>query len=175
MFVDENSRIERSQHVARIQQEELRSRKDSLHQVYHSARTPGIMRPAAHPMPMQMPLIAFSEDISMAFFVNKIFVLRAHCRATFFNDRSAGGLPDTWWIHEAAKQSPKPLQALASIFFGRANAAPEMIRKAIELYGEAIVELRTDLTNGRNKQHFRIMASMTALCMYEVKHYHFYA
>ena len=148
MFVDENSRIERSQHVAHIQQEELRSREDSLHLVYHSARIPEIRRSAANPISMHMPLIAFSDDISMSFFVNKIFVIRAHYHGAFLNVRGVGGVPDTWWVHEAAKQSPKSLQALASMFFGRANAVAEMITKAIELYGESIAELRTELTNG---------------------------
>lgn len=170
-FVDENPRIERSQRIVRAQQEELRSRDESLPLVYHSARMPGIERLAANPVPMQMPLKAFSRHISTSFLVAKVFAGRARYDAAFSGVCS---LPDTWWIHEAAKQSPKSLQALASMFFGRHNALPEMCWKAIQLYGESIAELRAELANQRRKQSFWMLASMTALCMYEVHHNNHY-
>jgi len=165
-FVDENSRIERSQRVSRVQQEELRSRHESLPVVYHSARIPGSKRLAASPVPTQLPLIAFSEHISTSFLISKIFAGRARYDATFSG--ICGQLPDTWWVHEAAKQSPKSLQALASMFFGRYNALPEMCWKAIRLYGESIADLRAELAKEKSKQNFPMLASVTALCMYEV-------
>jgi hypothetical protein len=129
------------------------------------------MHHSAHPrpatlVPKDMPLTAFSGEICTAFFVDKIFSGRAHYHVASLE---APCLPSTWWIYEATRQSPKAVQALAFIFFGKANALPSVSRKAMELYGESIVGLRSDLMSPKNGAEFRILAAMTALCMYEVK------
>jgi len=160
LFVNENTRIERSLQVAQLQQHELSLRNESPRPMYHSAHC----RPT-NQLPKQMTLTAFTGEICTAFFVDKIFSGRAHYHV---NSLEAPCLPHTWWIYEATKQSPKAVHALAFLFFGKANAQPSVSRKAMELYGESIIELRSDLMNLENALEFRIFASMTALCMYEV-------
>jgi hypothetical protein len=158
-FINENARIERSLHVARLQQDELFSREKSLRPLYHDSGIQSCV-------PKEMPLTAFSGEICTAFFVEKIFSGRAHYHVV---SRHAPCLPSTWWIYEASRQSPKALQALAFVFFGKANKEPSVSRMGMELYGESITGLRSDLTSPKSGPEFRILASMTALCMYEVR------
>ena len=83
------------------------------------------------------------------------------------------GLP-TGWIPELVKTAQKPRHkswdALATFVFGQAHSSSEMITDALQLYGQALLELRNKLSNPDDWHSDRTLASVTALCMHEVSH-----
>lgn len=148
-FVDEKPRLERSMSIARIQQEDYVK---TRHQIVHSGRIPRIS-------PV-MPVTGFEDTIFISFLVGKVFKSRPHyeCGVTSM------AVP---WIEEMAKSRHKALDALATMFFGRAKGLQDVITKAVKLYGEAVLDMQVDLSKS-NAESFQTLASVTALCMYEV-------
>lgn len=81
------------------------------------------------------------------------------------------GLPADW-VSELKATSEKPRckawDALAAIVFGRAHRNNNVVMEAHRLYGQALPELRTSLSDLAERRADGTLASMTALYTYEV-------
>ena len=86
--------------------------------------------------------------------------------------QSPCGLPIEW-THELVgtpqKPRPKSWDALAAIVFGQANRSYDVIKNALELYGQALSEVRVQLSDVQNRHSHSTLASVTALYIYQVR------
>lgn len=67
------------------------------------------------------------------------------------------------------KTPNKPLDALATMYFGQSHGLVETFTDSLKFYGEALQELRVVLLDSDAILLFDTLAAMTALCMYEVR------
>lgn len=131
---------------------------------FHSSGIGHLLRlnPATLPTDT-LPLTAFKEDIFISYLYSKLFDLNA------FGDRC--GLPADW-VPELANTPQKPRykswDALAAIVFGQAHQCNDVILTAKELYQQALSELSCVLSNASDRCTDSTLASMTALCKYDV-------
>lgn len=168
-FVDENPRIKRKEGVIHAQSHEFSTKAGSGHLSSHSSKI--CSHQLLIPVPFladSLPLTAFKDDISISFLVSKFF----ETEHPHFAERYSCGLPIEW-IYELIKTPQKPRlkswDALATIVYGQANRSHDLIRSALGLYAQALSELRMQLSDPHIRQSHSVLASITALYMYQVR------
>jgi hypothetical protein len=75
------------------------------------------------------------------------------------------------WLNEMLKTPHQSLDALAAIFYGRANHMKHVVLSALCSYGNALVSIRQRLGGVEGAMYtvdFATLASITTLCMFEV-------
>jgi len=159
-FVDELPRIERSRKILKAQEAELallvRGHSRSQSSTFSILRTHSL-------------LVKGSEnDFYLSFLASKL----SEGRATFELDGITHGSRDTGiepqlWTWELAKVHPpsKSLAALARMYFGECHGLNQVKSEAAATYGKALPDVSKALSR---KTNFSILATVTALCMYEV-------
>lgn len=164
-FVDERPRIERTRNIRRAQEDEIallaRRQSRSQSSTFSSLRA-------------QSLLVKGSEnDFYISFLASKL----SEGRTTFEFAGKSHGLRDTGtehrlWIWELAKVQPpsKSLAALAAMFFGECHGVNYLKLEAAATYGKALPDVSKALSRQTN---FCILATVTALCMYEVSYVSF--
>ena len=163
--MDEGPRVRRAMAVSHAQSHEVVSLGGSVDSLYQHRRAdePETFGSASL-VANTLPLTAFVDDIIMSFLLSKMFESE---------DRysSKCGLP-TEWLPELVKAPQKPYykswQALAAIIYGKAHGSFNMINHAIQLYSQAVSDLRQKLPNLHRHSSDGALASVTALYMYEV-------
>jgi len=168
-FIDENSRIEHTHTVIRMQEQEYGLQKKSQ-QLYHSGHLPTL---SAKPS-SGISLVGFQEEMMISFLVSKLLQGRSHCNQLPLG--STKGPPlililprvRVVWIGDTAKVSHKSLIALAAQWFGPAHGLPGMTMKSLQLYGQALSDVRSSLLKPESVLEFDIFASLTLFCMFEV-------
>jgi hypothetical protein len=148
-FVDENSRIRRSIAISQAQVAKFSAAEERAREVL---------------LPM-LPLTVFKNEIFMSFLFSKFF--------QGYHSERCCGLPNIWaneLVESTEKPRHKSWDALAAIVFGQAHKRQDVILNGLVLYGQALSELRNKLSSPDDRQTESIMASMTALYMYEVSH-----
>ena len=167
-FIAENSRIEHSHSVARTQEREYGLQKTQ--KLYHS----GHMRSPAARLSPDISLVGFQEEITISFLVSKLLQGRSHCNKIPLGSRNGPPLililphVRVTWIHDMVKVPHKSLAALAAQWFGPAHGLHDMIVNSLQLYGEALFEVRTSLLKPESVMDFSVFASLTLFCMFEV-------
>lgn len=117
-------------------------------------------------------LTAFKDDVFFSFLFLKVFGgdYGYSLDATW---GSRCGLPKDW-IPELLKTPQegrhKSWDALATLFFGQAHNSSHVITNAHRLYGQALSELHSKLSDPNDWCSDSTLASITALYMYEVSH-----
>jgi hypothetical protein len=117
-------------------------------------------------LPKTLPLTPFKDDIFVSYLYSKLFKREG--------DENRCGL-SKGWVTELVETPQKPRykswDALAAIVFGQAHKSDEVIENAHVLYGHALSELRKKLSGSDDWRTDSILASMTALSIYEVSHH----
>jgi len=168
-FIDENARIKHTQVVAQTQEREYRIQYKHR-QLYHSSHLSHL---AAEP-PAEIPLVGFQEEMTIAFLMDKLHQGRSHCNKLPLGSRNGPPLiliaPRTRvkWIGAFAKVPHAPLSALASQWFGPAHGLHGMTVDSLQLYGQALIDLRKNLLRSESVMDFSVLASLTSFCMFEV-------
>ena len=161
-FVDEKPRIRRSAAVSHQQSNEFSTVTRSSHLAFHSSRIRQTQPFGPTPLLTNMlPLTAFKDDIFISHLVSK-----------YFEGESPCGLPKEWTtelIKTSQYPRPKSWDALAAIVYGQAYKSHIVITYARGLYGQALLELCSQLSNPNNRYANSTMASITALYIYEVR------
>jgi hypothetical protein len=174
-FVDERPRIKRRAAVIQAQSHEFftRTSKSNLSNLsFHSSwrRSP---RPQPFASPFLAPtlsLTAFKDDIFISFLVFKFFKLE-HSTTLYTAKESSCGLPVDWThylINTPQKSRSKSWDALAAIVYGQAYQSYDVITSALQLYWQALSELRKLLSESRERHTHSTLASITALYIYQV-------
>lgn len=117
-----------------------------------------------------LSLTAFKDDIFISYLLCRFFEGDGPYLAHTTTEQSSRcGLPADW-IPELAGEKPryKSWDALATIVFGQAHQSYDVIRLAFRLYGQALSELRSELSSFENRCTDSTLASITALYLYEV-------
>lgn len=118
-------------------------------------------------LPSTLPLTAFKDEIFISYLFSKLF------EGDHGGKSHRCGLPNDWTL-ELVKTPQKPRHkswdALAAILFGRAHKSHDVITKAIVLNGQALSELCDKLSNPDNWHDNSMLASITALYIYEVSY-----
>lgn len=171
-FVDENPRIRRSAAVSDAQSHELSTITRISHLTFHSSkiRQTQLLSPAPF-LANTLPLTAFKDDIFISYLVSRYFG-GENTSPFSVTTASPCGLPKEWTtelINTAQKPRHKSWNALAAIVFGKAHGNYEVITHAIGRYGQALLELRTQLSNPSKRYATSTVASITALYIYEVR------
>lgn len=170
-FVDEMPRIRRSIAVSHAQSHEFSAITRNSQLAFHSSRIRQSqpLDSSASFLAKQLPLTAFKDDIFMSYLVPKLFGEYGHPSNAAGEIRC--GLPIDW-ICELVRTPEKPRykswDALAAVIFGQAHNSYEVIANALKLYGQALAELRNQLSNPYDRRTDSTLASITALYMYEV-------
>jgi Fungal Zn(2)-Cys(6) binuclear cluster domain len=175
-FVDENPRLDRAQAVVRAQERSHEKVQQTVRKLYHSGRLRQIVYDGVQPvLCTSMPVIAFKDDMLVSFLVSKVYQGRSHCHKLLMGSQygppliiPCGGRGS--WILEMAKSPNKSIHALAAMFFGPAHDLHDMTTSALQTYGLALSEMRSRLLASDLPTDFTTSASMTALCMFEVRH-----
>jgi hypothetical protein len=110
-------------------------------------------------LPATLSLKGFENDISIAFLVSKLYEGRSFI--------ALGTSPG--WIDTMVDRPHKTLDALAALFFGEVHVLPEIKSDAAFLYGQALAELRNELSVASHRLDSKTTVSVTMLCMYEVR------
>jgi hypothetical protein len=117
-----------------------------------------------------MPLTGYKAEICTSYLLSKFF--QGEDRVPFNGDKESTVLPIEW-VPEILKTTQqlhrKSWDALAAIAFGKAHKTCEVIQTAFGFYGEALSELRNQLANPDQLNAESMLASMTALYIYEVR------
>ena len=164
-FVDENPRIRRSVAVSYAQSHKFSTMAVMSPLLYHSHQTrrPQHLDPN-YLLTDALPLTAFKDEIFITYLCSKLYKRE-------YRDSVKCGLP-TNWISELIETPQKPRykswDALAAIIFGQAHNSPGVITNAHGIYGEALSELRHELSNRVDRSTDSMLASITALYMCEV-------
>ena len=159
-FVDERPRIERSKNILRAQENEMALL------LHGQSRTQTF---ACSSLPMQSLLVKGSEnDFYTSFLAGKLSQGRATSELVGAGSRNTG-IEHQLWIWELAKVQPpsKSLAALAAMMFGESRGVNQLKLEAAATYGKALTDLSKALSR---KTDFCILATVTALCMYEVSY-----
>ncbi|KAH8589522.1 hypothetical protein B0O99DRAFT_636687 [Bisporella sp. PMI_857] len=169
-FVDEEPRIRRSMAVSHAQSLELSTVTRRSQLVFHRGQIHRSQPPSPAPFSANtLPLTAFKDDIFMSYLVSKLFgETRYPWNAA---EETRCGLPIAW-ITELVK-TPQMLRykswdSLAAIIFGQAHKSANVITNARRLYGQALVEIRNQLSDPDDRRAESTLASITALSMYEI-------
>lgn len=172
-FVDENPRIQRSIAVSHTQTHEFSTVARSSPLAFHSSRMPRSQSLSPAPfLANPLPLTAFQDDIFISYLLSKLFEGKYRYPSNAAG-KSRCGLPTDWMpemIKTPQNQRHKSWDALAAIVFGQAHNSYNVITNALRLYGQALSELRNQLSNPNHWRTDRTLASITALYMYEVSH-----
>jgi hypothetical protein len=164
-FVDEIARVRRSIAVSEAQSHQFLVTRDSQ-TVFQSSRVRRFPPLSSPLLPSTLPLTAFKDDIFTSYLYAKLFTQEE-------GDENCCGLPKGW-VLELVKTPHRPhyksWDALAAIVFGQAHKDHGVITDAILVYGQALSELREKLSNSDDWHTDSILASMTALSIYEVSH-----
>jgi len=113
-----------------------------------------------------LPLTAFKDDIFISYLFSKLF-------EGSNGGENRCGLPMDWipeLVKTPQKSRHKSWDALAAIVFGQAHKSYNVITNAFVLYGQALSELRDKLSNPDDRRTDSVLASMTALYVYEVSY-----
>lgn len=171
-FVDETPRIQRSVAISQTQSHEFSTITRNLRLNFHSSRVPR-SRLYSHGslLASTLPLTAYKDDIFISYLVSKWF--EGEHRYPLNAGEHRCGLPIEW-IPELVKTSRKPRHkswdALAAIVFGQAHRSYDVTTDALRLYGQALSELRNQLSSPDDRRTDSTLASVTALGIYEVSH-----
>lgn len=142
-FVNENPRIQRSLAISKAQSLQFSTTRDKIRQ--------------------SLPLTAFKNEILISYLLSKLF-------EGYGRERRCG-LPNIWaseLVESTERPRHKSWDALAAIVFGQAHKRQDVITNGLELYGQALSELRNKLSDPDDRETESVLASMTALYMYEV-------
>ena len=172
-FVDEKPRIRRSIAVSCIQSHEFSTIARSSNLEFHSSRInrPQSLSPATF-LANTLPLTTFKDDIFTSYLLSKLFEGKYRCPSGATEETQCG-LPADWvpeLVNTPQKPRHKSWDALAAIVFGQAHNNDDVITNALSLYGQALSELRSQLSNPDNRHGDSTLASITALYMYEVSY-----
>jgi hypothetical protein len=129
----------------------------------------GISLNLVPPLGNSLPLTAFKDDIFISYLLCRFFERDGPYLAHTTGQSSRCGLPADW-IPELGSEKPryKSWDALATIVFGQAHQSYDVISLAFRLYGQALSELRSELSSSENRCTDSTLASITALYLYEV-------
>ena len=165
-FVDEEPRIRR-RNIKAHPMTATTSHSASHPSRFHRSWLPNSVSTFGNPL----SLIAFEDDITLSYLLSKFFegndpyLLHA-------GQSSQCGLPSDW-IQELRNSGQKPRykswDALAAVVFGQAHNSHDVMKSALRLYGEALHELRSELSSLENWYTDSTLASITALYLYEVR------
>jgi hypothetical protein len=178
-FVDEKPRIRRSIALSHAQSFEYQAltQASSLQNVtaFHSGQIGGWARtlstsPTSPFSTITIPLTAYKAEICTSYLLAKFF--EGEDRVPFNGVKESTVLPIEW-VPELLKTTQqlhrKSWDALAAIAFGKAHKTCEVIQTAFGFYGEALSELRNQLSKPNELNPESMLASMTALYIYEVR------
>jgi len=154
-FIDEKARVERAVAIASSQQDNFSALQSSAQVLYHTSQVP--QQSQISLSAMKMHLTAFKDTICLSYLVKKLREDRA-------------GSAKSIWIEETSRGSHNALNALATMVFGQAHRSRDTIMEARKSYGKALVDVRFALADASRYQTFDTLASVSALCMYEVSH-----
>lgn len=147
-------RVERAVAVATSQQDDLSALQSSSRVLYHTSQVPPQSRNT--PLSTEIPITAFKHTVFLSYLLNKL------------SEDQPG--PAKCWIEGTSSASRNALIALAAMVFGQAHDSRDTIVEARKAYGKALIDLRDTLSDAPRHKSFDTMASVTALCMYEVSH-----
>lgn len=160
-FIDERHRVQRSLAIAKTQEAQFCALQNTTRQKSHTGH---FVRITA-----ELPPVAFKDNIYVSYLVSKLFEGRCPFgRNTVGNTGLVCGNSHGTWVNEIAEEPH--MTALAAMTFGHAHYSSVIIRESRKSYGKALLNLRADLTKLSATTSFEIIASITALCMYEVSH-----
>lgn len=174
IVIDESSRIQRSRATVEAQIQQNLTLRKRLQVLDHSKS-----RQTFQPVEAQgssistFPLTAFKQNVFISFLAEKLCEGRGQNDMNCVASNSKKGLWPTrgWWAEDLLEKPSKSLEALAAMFFGRVHELQEVKMEGLVLYSEALKELRAELAHINGNWSFRTLASMTALCLYEVLYF----
>jgi hypothetical protein len=160
-WIDEKPRVEKALAISRSQERNHSYTQKTGSSMYHTSQLNETQR--NHPAQKRiigMPLLGFKDAIFLSFLDFKL-------------SQSEGRRHDSpdvksTWIAWASDESRTTLNALAAILFGHVHHCASIVEEGKIFYYKAISEIRVRLLDSENLRRFDIMASVTALCMYEV-------
>ena len=161
-FVDERPRIQRSKNVRRAQEDEMA--------LLVCGQSRSQSSTCSFPLTQALLVKGSENDFYISFLASKL----SEGRAAFEMARIKQGsrhtrTEDRLWIWELAKVQPpsKSLVALAAMMFGECHGVNRLKLEAASTYGTALQDVSKALSR---KTNFFMLATVTALCMYEVSH-----
>jgi hypothetical protein len=162
-WIDEKPRIQKSLSITQSQEKHHSTARQSGFKLYHAGQLSWDQK---YHSPQQIscgiPLTGFKDSIILSFLEFKL-------------SQSEGRRCDSLdvkgtWIGWASDDSKTTLHALAAIVFGHVHHCASIVEDGKRSYYKAISEIRIKLLDSGNLKRFDTMASVTALCMYEVSH-----
>lgn len=139
-------------------------------QIYHARLDPLLPKEAVisqgflpiERVAQELHLSAFQEDICRSFLFHKL------CPSNNFSKAVS------WWLNPTprAEVQSRTLvsasKAMTAAFFGRIHQQPTILNQATSWYGEALRNLRSDLSHQVKAWTFETLGATLALNMYEV-------
>jgi hypothetical protein len=166
--VDEGPRIKRSIAVSLKKAQDVSTVTMAAPSVSHSSQIRQTQHIWHAPFfGSMLTLTAFKEEIFISYLLDKMFEKQCYQLGTTSEIRY--GLPADWipeLIATPQKQRSKSWDALAAIVFGQTHKNFDAIAHAYRLYGQALTELRSELSYPTGST----LMSMTALYKYEVSY-----
>lgn len=165
-FINENPRIQRSIAVCQAQLDEAAKppkyarrtgtvQENRCTQELARSRTPS----------QSIPPVKFNNDLFMSFLASKLLG-----KGGVGNNQHSPlcGMPARWLDKRDQAKKHKAWSALATIIFGLAHKSLDSITDSYAMYGQALSNIRTELSVPKNTWSEDTLASITALYMYEI-------
>lgn len=166
-WIDEKPRVEQAMGTLSAQEERHSAlQKSSSSMMYHKSELKKVKRYIPpQSVPTEMSFLGFKDSMLVSFLTSKLSEGRAPVSGNGFTSEG------TSWIEEISiKSTSNALNALAAMIFGLVHFSLPMVEEGRRSYGKAISNLRLNLLNSSHIKSFETLASVTALCMYEVSH-----
>lgn len=162
-YIDERPRLEQAVAIARAQEEDHAALQKSSYSksMYHTSSLDKLQRRS---IPSEISLLGFKNHMLISFLVRKLSEDRPS-----YSGRDLA-LEKGSWIEVIPARSNSALSALAAIIFGQAQYSLSIVEEGRRSYGKAISDLRLNLLDSSKISSFETLATVTALCMYEVSH-----
>jgi len=174
-FVDEKHKIQRRAAVLRAQFHEFSTHSSNVHlKSQLSKGRPSQPLRAPLSLAKELPLTAFKDDIFISHLVYRFFEGK-HRHLMNAAAKSPCGLPIEWiaeLVNTPQKPRLKSWDALAAVVYGQANKNYDIITSAVRIYGQALSELRFQLSDPHNRYVDSTLASITALYTYQARSIH---
>lgn len=139
-------------------------------ELYHARLDPLLPREAVVPQGF-LPLESVAQAMNLSAFQENI------CRSFLFyklSSREQFSKGIGWWLNPApraevqSKSLVSATKAMTAAFFGRVHQQPAIINQGTSWYGEALRNLRSDLSHKVKAFTFETLGATLALYMYEV-------
>ncbi|PVH74919.1 hypothetical protein DL98DRAFT_575375 [Cadophora sp. DSE1049] len=165
-FVNENPRIQRSMAICQAQLDNAAMSSGYPRRADSVKRLPLSQEIAwSLDISQSRPPIAFKDDIFMSFLASKLLG-----EGGVGNSQHSPlcGLPTRWLVRQRQADQNKAWSALAAIVFGQAHKSLDSTKNAYAMYGQALSNIRTEISVPGYLPSEDTLATMTALYMYEI-------